>query len=511
LISDEASRLPLPVEGVDMRSLPIGPEEAFILSRVDGSTNESDLAAITGLDAGRVRDGLARLAVLGAIRFDAPRPSAVRAAVSAAPPERRPSDSYAAATNGAEAIVDVPTVKAAPQLFSPAELDEPADLDVDRKKRILEAFYGFPTKNHYEVLGVQRTAEKKAIKQAYFELVPVFHPDRYYGKKLGSYQAKLAKAFACITEAHEVLSRAATREEYDRYLACQAQTAPLESALANEGAVESEVERIQREIEREAEALASERPSAPPAQRVTTRLPAQPPLGDDARRRMLARRLRPSGPPPAFGSNAPPAASSAPSDPDELRQRAADSLRRHFGDRVATARLHRVRQHLEAAESALAAGKHAQAVNAARIAAALGTDDPALAERIEQVRLAACLCLSKTFEEQGAYEQRSGNFAKAARSFERAAQGRPNEASLYHRAACCLLDAKEDLKLAAEHGKRAVALAPENAAMRLTLARVYLAAGLRVSGIAELERAAALAPADPAVRDLLKQAKRGEI
>ena len=33
------ANLPRPVEGVDLRTLPIGPEEAFVLSRVDGRSS----------------------------------------------------------------------------------------------------------------------------------------------------------------------------------------------------------------------------------------------------------------------------------------------------------------------------------------------------------------------------------------------------------------------------------------------------------------------------------------
>ena len=54
-----------------MRALPLGPEEGYLLSRIDGSTSEVDLAASSGMSDERVRQILAHLEDLGAIRFEA--------------------------------------------------------------------------------------------------------------------------------------------------------------------------------------------------------------------------------------------------------------------------------------------------------------------------------------------------------------------------------------------------------------------------------------------------------
>ena len=41
--------------------------------------------------------------------------------------------------------------------------------------------------------SIDAGADKKAIKAAYFELVNDFHPDRYFGKNLGSFKPKPCK------------------------------------------------------------------------------------------------------------------------------------------------------------------------------------------------------------------------------------------------------------------------------------------------------------------------------
>ncbi len=55
------------VEGVDILKLAIGPEEAFVLSRVDGRSSQRDIVFATGLPQERVQHALVRLEELGAI------------------------------------------------------------------------------------------------------------------------------------------------------------------------------------------------------------------------------------------------------------------------------------------------------------------------------------------------------------------------------------------------------------------------------------------------------------
>ena len=82
--------------------------------------------------------------------------------------------------------------------------------------------------DHYRVLNVGYEADKKAIKSAYFEVVANFHPDRYFGKNLGSYKQKLESIFKRITEAHDTLTRKEPRAEYDKYLESQRATQALD-------------------------------------------------------------------------------------------------------------------------------------------------------------------------------------------------------------------------------------------------------------------------------------------
>ena len=67
------------------------------------------------------------------------------------------------------------------------------------------------TRDYYEVLGVEKTANGEDIKRAYRRLAMKYHPDRNPG------DADAEARFKECAEAYEVLSDAARRAQYDRY------------------------------------------------------------------------------------------------------------------------------------------------------------------------------------------------------------------------------------------------------------------------------------------------------
>lgn len=98
------------------------------------------------------------------------------------------------------------------------ELKENVDLEMDVRRWVLEMHSKIGTLTHYGLLQVNRGATKKEIKQAYFRLVNVVHPDKYFGKSLGTYKPKMETLFAKLSLAYETLSVPETRAEYDREL-----------------------------------------------------------------------------------------------------------------------------------------------------------------------------------------------------------------------------------------------------------------------------------------------------
>lgn len=66
-------------------------------------------------------------------------------------------------------------------------------------------------KDFYEVLGVSRDISKADLKKAYFQLAQTHHPDK------NPNDAKAAEKFANISNAYEVLSDDAKRQQYDQF------------------------------------------------------------------------------------------------------------------------------------------------------------------------------------------------------------------------------------------------------------------------------------------------------
>ncbi len=489
-----AGRLPRPVEGIDVRSLPLGPEDAFVLTRVDGISSDTDIVAATGLDLERVRTSLSRLAELGAIVYD-DAPSI---------PPQRPRQTPSGTQSNVK--LDHPVVESRPgdaptpaALYDPGDLDEQVDLDLPRRRKILDYFYRLDTADHYELLGVAGDADRKQIKSAYFETVALFHPDRYYGKSLGSFKTKLEKVFQRLTEAHDVLSRKPLRSAYDEYLRSQKQTKSLERAMSDQQIREEELEEARRLIE--ADARVSERHD-----HVTTRGSVIPPADPDARRKMLARKLRRGS-----GSMKPPVPSTPPPSSSRVAQEhVADELRRRYESRINESRDSHINRYRDAAEAAIEKKDLVSAANSLRIASSLAPNDETLRARLEEIQQQANTMLADTYLEQAKYEEQSKRYLEAAKSYERALRGKPT-AVTYDKAAHCLLEGNGDLKKAGDYARKAVSLAPKASEPRITLAKIYVQAGMKESALVEFERAGQLAPHDASIKDWVRRIKRGEV
>ncbi|MEW5737414.1 MAG: DnaJ domain-containing protein [Myxococcota bacterium] len=93
-------------------------------------------------------------------------------------------------------------------------LDEKVDIDETRKREILELEGKLASPNHYEILGLTAGASPEEATNAFREASKKFHPDRYFGKNLGSYKARLEKIFKRLVEAHTVLTDLQKRQAW---------------------------------------------------------------------------------------------------------------------------------------------------------------------------------------------------------------------------------------------------------------------------------------------------------
>ena len=91
-------------------------------------------------------------------------------------------------------------------------LAEPARVKALHYARLVQ------TATLFELLGIDADADKKSVKRAYFRLSREFHPDRYYGKELGSFGPWLEAIFQAVNDAFKVLGDNKKRAKYEAEL-----------------------------------------------------------------------------------------------------------------------------------------------------------------------------------------------------------------------------------------------------------------------------------------------------
>lgn len=493
-----AEKVPRLVANVDVRQLKLDAMDGFLMTRIDGRSGRRELARDTGLPEFQVEKTLEKLQKLGVIEIVDPNAPVEPPAGNALPPPpgRDRTQLPQFASIGGEPKYD------------PKELEEDVELSADQKKRVLDMFYRLDDLDHYTLLGVGRDADKKTVKRSYFELAALMHPDRYFKKKIGSFKPKMEALFGRITEAHDTLVDAAKRLDYDAYLDEVATTKGMEAML------ERAVEESRKASENAAANVA--RDSAPSPARTsspgitTPSVPAGPtPQDIQARREALARRLL------GGQSVRPPAASSAPpaDAPNPLRYSnsgdAMDALRRRYEDRIDNATAAQAKRYIKAAEDAHSKGDLVAAASSFHIATKFAPDDTALAMRYQEVKNEADKVLCESYVKQATYEERSGHWPEAARSWQKVCKIRIGEARANEHAAHCLLRAETgDLHQAAEHAKVAVSAEPAVVEHHVTLAEVYMKAGLSASAKRAAETGLNLDPKNAVLLGIQKKATK---
>ncbi|HEX6274649.1 MAG TPA: DnaJ domain-containing protein [Polyangiaceae bacterium] len=111
----------------------------------------------------------------------------------------------------------VAATSASPPAPTTAPSPPPAANDADPFRRELAERLGNAKQSYYELLGVSENAPGEAIASSFFQLAKRFHPDRL-GPGLEDVRDQATRFFARMTEAHQVLSDAARRKEYDELL-----------------------------------------------------------------------------------------------------------------------------------------------------------------------------------------------------------------------------------------------------------------------------------------------------
>jgi tetratricopeptide (TPR) repeat protein len=83
-----------------------------------------------------------------------------------------------------------------------------------RRQEIQDTHAALLTKNHFEILGISRSATEADVKEAYFRLVKRFHSDVHLDPRLLDLKDKMEAVFLRLAEAYDVLRHSASRARY---------------------------------------------------------------------------------------------------------------------------------------------------------------------------------------------------------------------------------------------------------------------------------------------------------
>ena len=178
--------------GFDPMKAQVGPDEYFLLSRIDGVQSLRDVMLATGLPVERAVAIIVRLRSLGALLLPG-ETAPPKAAVAPAPPPK-------------PAAPELDTSLPAPTADELAALSEDNVLDGPTRRKILALHRLVAKHDPWALLGVPQGSNHQALKRAYFKLSKDIHPDRFYGKQLGSFAERLSTVFEAASRAYERLT-----------------------------------------------------------------------------------------------------------------------------------------------------------------------------------------------------------------------------------------------------------------------------------------------------------------
>jgi curved DNA-binding protein CbpA len=411
----DQQRIPRLAPGWDPALCSLNPAEGFLLSRIDGQTPWELLLEIGGLPPDEVERCLQRWLSEGILILGETGELAQSEVAAEWQPEQEPEGA----------------------------IDPNLELSVEMQRRILDLESSLDRPYH-ALLGVERGADERTIKRAYFLLSKQFHPDRYFRRKIGHFAARLERVFKKLVEAYELLSDPATRAEIERSLG-------------------------QAEPSRPAEV------TPPDGEAADARASAQSGRADErSRKRAKLERLR---------------------------------RHFRIPEEIMAERKFKARQFYQSAMVSVHKEWWLEAAAGARLAIAFDpwcdeykASFAEIQAKVHQMRAAELLEKANASWDDSARHE-------ALRLYEEVLHYRPCDPEANHRAAQLALEV-EELDRASEYAEAACEMNPEVGGYRRTLSRVYRAQGLREKAKAELEEAVRLDPEDSEARDELRSLRR---
>ncbi len=460
--------------------LQLTPEEGFVLSRVDGHSTVTEICLITGLSRDQTLDTLEKLHDADVIQ------------VPGGPTGQSAAADSAAADSAAVDSEDAPELEIPP--FIP---DSTCEVSESKQQEIHNLYHTLDEVDFYELLGLHPGCGSKDVQRAYRKISLKYHPDRFYGKELGTFKPMLEAIFRHMSNVAEYLTDDEQRATYEQEIVVPARTAPSTPSTSETPARESPSRTstapstAEREAARRARKLTREerlRRLGGVLGMTTQELKAV------ARKRKTPPRDSPATKPPPLS--------------EERLERMSRERKHTTTQRITplVQRRQKAKLHFDEGVKAMLAGRWAAAASNLKLAT---TFDPKNAEYREKEQIASERARedsARSYSKRAMMEGSVGRWDEAARLFKMAAERHPTVEHLYQ-AADALVKAG-DLKVAVEYATRAKDLNPNSVPARLSLASAYLAADMPKNARREVDYALNLDSDNRTAKVLLKEIRR---
>jgi len=208
------------------QKITLTPADGFVLSRVDGSSSARDVMALVPLPSDDVERSLFGLLCTGIVDYRRETTSASRARARRSKPatDAGSTPMPAAATSAtpvpAAATSATPTPsQATPPPFTPAPTSTPTprpERNVEELRALILGLHDRLRLDHFEVLGLERSATEAEIRETYAGYARILHPDASLDPALDDLRDKREAVFIRLSAAHETLRHPDSRASYER-------------------------------------------------------------------------------------------------------------------------------------------------------------------------------------------------------------------------------------------------------------------------------------------------------
>lgn len=317
-------------------------------------------------------------------------------------------------------------------------------LTVEERREVVFLSQNLPRLDHFEFYGIEPTVDRREIKKAYFELSKRYHPDARRQKDMGAFEPLVQAVYRHATDVNELLQR----DEPFRITYARA-------VMARNAAYRGDLESLREEqFQRQHQArlgVAAERKEA---------------LRERLDRNQVARRTQSAGPD--------------------------------------TARLRQSERFFAEAQTELAAGRRAGALNLLRLAHNYDPRNLQVGQALEKLDAEVRRERAARLWTQGELEEQVDRLDEMLAAYLAAIEAEPTVARCLH-AAGVLFKRTRKYQTAIELAERAVAMEPQNVDALLLLAAIYERADLSEKARATLERAERIAPKSAAVQQAISE------